>query len=158
MSLKKLRKQLLIWLAHDIALPYFKLVRKNYRFPYNLESLQQCETGSVGRELYHFFYNNGLDMLPHYEKHDIKHVVLGYAPTETGEVCFQCFMLANGRITIPVLFSVTIGLLIMPESWPAFRKAWKRGRAIPSLNKLDWFALVPRQLSGVREKLQLNAV
>ncbi len=29
---KTFRKKLLIWLAHDIALPYFKLVRKNYNF------------------------------------------------------------------------------------------------------------------------------
>lgn len=154
-SFKTFRKKLLIWLAHDIALPYFKLVRKNYNFPYTLNLLQECPAGSVGNELYHFFSDNGLEILPHYEKHDVKHVVLGYAPNEAGEVCLQCFMLANGRITLPVLFSVGIGLLLMPECWALCGKAWRRGRNTPSLNKLDWFSLVPKQLSVVREQLQL---
>ncbi len=64
-------------------------------------------------------------------------------------------MLANGRITLPVLFSVGIGLLIMPECWPAARKAWKRGRRTPSLNKLNWFNLVPAQLPDARKALLL---
>lgn len=154
---KTFRKQLLTWLAHDIALPYFKLIRKKYNFPYTVSQLQAFKEGSVGRELYYFFRDNNLDMLPHYEKHDIKHVVLGYAPNETGEVCLQCFMLANGRITAPVLFSVGIGLLIMPERWSAFREAWKRGRRTPSLNRLNWFTLVSRPLSDVRRELRLAA-
>lgn len=155
MSFKTFRKKLLIWLAHDIALPYFKLVRKNYNFPYSLTQLQQCAEGSVGRELYHFFSNNNLDMLPHYEKHDIKHVVLGYPPSEAGEICLQCFMMANGRITLPVVFSLLVGLLLMPECWPACRSAWKRGRTVPSLNRLDWFSLVPEPVAEVRKRLQL---
>ncbi len=154
--IKKLRRQLLIWLAHDIALPYFKLVRRNYNFPYSLQQLRQFPTGTVGYELYLFFSDHDLDMLPHYEKHDIKHVVLGFPPSEAGEVCLQCFMLANGRITLPVVFSVIIGLLILPECWPACRKAWKQGWATPSLHQLDWFALVPQPLSEVREQLQLQ--
>lgn len=147
----------MIWLAHDIALPYFKLVRRNYNFPYTLAQLQQYPEGTVGRELYRFFSDNNLDMLPHYEKHDIKHVVLGFPPSEAGEVCLQCFMLANGRITLPVVFSVAVGLVILPESWAACRKAWKQGRAIPSLNRLDWFALVPEPLAEVRQRLLIPA-
>ena len=157
-TVKKLRRQLLIWLAHDIALPYFKLVRRHYNFPYSLDQLRQCPAGTVGYELYLFFNDNNLDMLPHYEKHDVKHVVLGFPPSESGEVCLQCFMLANGRITLPVIFSVIVGILILPECWPACRKAWKQGRSVPSLNRLDWFALVPQSLTEVRKRLQLPAV
>lgn len=150
---KNFRKKLLVYLAHEIALPYFKLVRKGYKFPYTLKELRGFPEGTVGRELYTFFCNNGLELLPHYEKHDVKHVVLGYPPTEEGEVSLQCFMLANGRITLPVLFSVSVGLLIMPEKWKSFRQAWLRGRRTASLNKLDWFGLIPRPLDEVRHML-----
>lgn len=149
----KLRKRFLVYLAHEVALPYFKLIRKGYQFPYSIKELQHLPQDSVGRALYTFFYNNDLEMLPHYEKHDVKHVVLGYEPTEAGEVSLQCFMLANGRITIPVIFSVLIGIIIMPEGWPHFIKAWKRGRKTPSLNKLDWFALIPKPLTEVRSQI-----
>lgn len=148
-----LRKRLLIFLAHEVALPYFKLVRKDYRFPYTMKQLEGYAAGTVGHELYLFFHNHGLHLLSHYEKHDIKHVVLGYPPTEEGEVSLQCFMLANGRITLPVLFSVAIGVLIMPERWPAFRSAWKRGRETGSLHQLDWFSLIPRPLAEVRTQI-----
>lgn len=151
--LKNFRKRLLVYLAHEVALPYFKLVRKGYKFPYSIKDLQHFKAGTVGRELYSFFFKNDLEMLPHYEKHDVKHVVLGYPPTEVGEVSLQCFMLANGRISVPVIFSVAIGIIIMPEHFIAFRKAWKRGRRTPCLNKLDWFSLVPMPLSEARKQI-----
>ena len=156
-GLKKIRKKLLIYLAHEVALPYFKLIRRGYDFPYSIKDLQHFEEGTVGKASYAFFFNNDLELLPHYEKHDVKHVVLGYPPTEEGEVSLQCFMLANGRITAPVIFSVLVGVLIMPESWFSFRRAWKRGRATPSLNKLNWFSLIPQPLSEVRKQILLTS-
>src|SRR5690606_12434002 len=147
---KQMRKQLLVFLAHEIALPYFKWFRKSYYFPYSVTQLSNGTKASVGHELFLFFQHNHLQMLPHYENHDIQHVVLGYLPTEAGEVGLQCFMLACGRITLPVLFSVIVGLLIMPERWSAFARAWKRGRRTRSLNKLDWFQLIQQPLAEVR--------
>lgn len=152
-SLKKLRKRLLVFLAHRVALPYFKLIRKDNHFPYTVSQLAAYANGTVGRELYLFFLHHNLAMLPHYEKHDIKHVVLGYPPTEEGEVSLQCFMLANGRITLPVLFSVAIGLIIMPERWSVFRGAWIKGRQTPSLKRMDWFSLIPQPLSKVTHQI-----
>lgn len=147
------RKRFLVYLAHDVALPYLKLMRKNYQFPYSLKSLQRLPEGTVGQELYTFFFNNDLELMPYYEKHDIKHVVLGYPPTEEGEVCLQCFMLANGHYTFPTLFSVGVGFVIMPEKWKAFRKAWIRGRRTASLDHIDWFGLVAQPMQQVRSQI-----
>ena len=151
--MKNIRKRMLTYLAHEVALPYFKLVRKGYPFPYTVKQLQRFPDGTVGKALFHFFMDHQLDILPHYEKHDIKHVVLNYPPTEEGEVCLQCFMLANGRITLPVIFSVLFGLTIMPDKWSLFRNAWKRGRATSSLNKLNWFELIHMELTAVQGQI-----
>jgi len=151
-----IRKRILVYLAHEVALPYFRLTRKGYQFPYSVRQLQRFPEGTVGKALFQFFNDHQLDLMPHYEKHDIKHVVLGYPPTEEGEVSLQCFMLANGRITLPVVFSVFIGLAIMPDKWGIFAKAWKRGRSVPSLNQLDWFGLVRQPLEATRERLRLT--
>lgn len=149
----KIRKQFLVFLAHEVALPYLRLVRKSYRFPYSLKLLQRLPEGSVGKELYTFFFNNDLELMPYYEKHDIKHVVLGYPPSEEGEVSLQCFMLANGHYTFPTLFSVVVGVIIMPEKWKAFRKAWIRGRRTRCLNGTDWFAMIPLPIQQVRAQI-----
>ncbi len=151
--LKKIRKQFLVYLAHEVALPYLKLVRKSYQFPYSLKSLQHMPEGTVGRELYTFFFNNDLELMPYYEKHDIKHVVLGYPPTEEGEVSLQCFMLANRHYTVPTLFSVAVGIIIMPEKWRTFREAWIRGRRTSSLNHINWFELIPQPMQEVRAQI-----
>lgn len=153
MNLKHFRKRLLVYLAHEVALPYFKLVRRGYHFPYSLKELRHLPEDTVGRALFSFFQDNRLQLMPHYEKHDIKHVVLGYPPTEEGEVSLQCFMLANGRLTLPVIFSVALGLLIMPGKQKQFRQAWLRGRRTRSLKDLDWFALVPQPLARARQHI-----
>lgn len=151
--INQIRAQVLVFMAHKMGLPYFKMVRRKPSFPYTREELAAMPEGSVGRELHRFFQSNHLDLLPFYEKHDIKHVVLGYEATEDGEVCLQCFMLANGRCTIPVLIAVLYGVLTMPEYWSLFRKAWKRGRSNRPLQDLNWFDLIPQQQEEVRRRL-----
>lgn len=153
MKLKKLREEVLVFMAHKMGLPYFRLIRKKPSFPFTQEELGGMPEGSVGKAMFDFFRQNGLDLLPYYEKHDIKHIVLGYSATEDGEVCLQTFMLANGRCTIPVLIAVIYGWFTMPEYWPGFRQAWQRGRNNISLSKLDWFALVPAHLESVQAQL-----
>ena len=156
MYLKKLRRRTMIFLAHEIGLPYFRLTRKPRNFPYSLMNMTGMAEGTVGRALYGFLHNNGLDLLPYYEKHDIKHVVLGYEATEEGEVSLQCFMLANGRITLPVLLCVLFGFLTMPEYYRCFIRAWHRGRHVPALGQLDWFSLPPYLVSEVRKRIGLH--
>lgn len=150
-KINQIREQILIFMAHKIGLPYFKLVRRKPSFPYTREKLAALPEGTVGRQLHQFFQHNELDLLPFYEKHDIKHVVLGYDATEDGEVCLQCFMLANGRCTIPVLIAVVYGLLTMPEYWHKFKHAWMRGRQNRSLKSINWFDLIPLQTEAVQQ-------
>lgn len=151
--MKKIRAQFLVFLAHKVGLPYFKMVRKQPAFPYTTADLTAMPTESVGFQLHQFFENNALDLLPYYEKHDIKHIILDYPPTEEGEVCLQTFMLANGRITIPILIAVYYGWLTMPEYWSSFKSAWRRGRKNMPLSNLDWIALVPQNINSVKANL-----
>lgn len=149
----QLRQQVLVWLTHKVGMPYFRLMRKPTNFPYAIADLEQFPSASVGQHLHHFLTHHNLDLLPYYEKHDIKHVLLGYPPTESGEVCLQCFMWANGRRTLPVLIAVMFGWLTMPEYWTDFRAAFKRGRANKSLQGVSWFDLLPFSLAAIQRIL-----
>lgn len=152
-NFKKCRAKVLEFLAHDIGLPYFKLIRKRPDFPYTLGTLQAMPTATIGYQLARFFNQYNLSLLPYYERHDIKHVVLGYPPTELGEVCLQTFMWANGRKTLPVFLALAFGWCTMPEYWTFFRIAWLRGKANPKLHDLDWLSLIPFNIYEVRAKL-----
>ncbi len=108
--LKKLRSNILVLLTHTIALPILKIVRRKKKFPYSMEQLSALPFETVGNELWQILNAKSLRLLPYYERHDIKHVVLDYPFTDEGEVSLQFFMLSNGRISFPVLATVLYGL------------------------------------------------
>lgn len=146
----KVRTSFLVFLTHKIGLPYFKLTRKPVHFQYSIDDLKQLPQHTLGRQLYFFLHENHLDLLPYYEKHDIKHVLLDYPPTDCGEVCLQAFMLANGRRTIPVVVSVLMGFLTMPEYYVDIINALKRGYNNISLKNLNWFELIEHDLATIK--------
>lgn len=152
---RKWRERLLVYLTHRIALPVITFLHRPAPFPYTHHELLQLQEGSTGRALVGLLDQYRLHLLPYYEKHDIKHLLLGYPPTEEGEVCLQSFMLGNRHYSFPVLASVIFGLLTMPEYHRAMKLAWQRGRNTPSLNSTDWFALIPRPLDVAREQMQI---
>jgi ubiquinone biosynthesis protein Coq4 len=148
-----LRRKLLVLLTHSIALPVLKLVRKKKPFPYTAPMLRQLPAGTVGRDLIDLLDAQQLQLLPYYEKHDIKHVVLGFPMSEEGEACMQCFMLGNGRISFPVLGTVMYAYLTMPEYWGIMRRAYRKGKACKPLKNYDWFQLIPEPTSSVTRQI-----
>lgn len=154
--LKKIRSRLLVLLTHTFALPILKVVRRKKRFPYSMEQLSALPFETVGNELWQLLNANNLRLLPYYERHDIKHVVLDYPFTDEGEVCLQFFMLANGRISFPVLATVLYGIVTMPEYYSAFQIAYRQGKSAADLAKLDWFAIMQQPLVEVRNQFQLT--
>lgn len=153
--LKKLRSNILVLLTHTIALPILKIVRRKKKFPYSMEQLSALPFETVGNELWQLLNANSLRLLPYYERHDIKHVVLDYPFTDEGEVSLQFFMLANGRVSFPVLATVLYGLATMPEYYSSFKKAWQRGKQTKSLENMDWFGIMEIPLVAVQKQVHL---
>lgn len=151
--LKKLRSNVLVLLTHTIALPILKIVRSKKKFPYSMEQLSALPFETVGNELWQSLNAESLRLLPYYERHDIKHVVLDYPFTDEGEVSLQFFMLANGRVSFPVLATVIYGLVTMPEYYSSFKKAWQRGKQAKSLENMDWFGIMELPLTVVQKQV-----
>jgi ubiquinone biosynthesis protein Coq4 len=151
--LKKLRSNILVMLTHTIALPILKIVRRKKKFPYSMEQLSALPFETVGNELWQSLNAENLRLLPYYERHDIKHVVLDYPFTDEGEVSLQFFMLANGRVSFPVLATAIYGLVTMPEYYSSFKKAWHRGKQAKSLEKMDWFGIMEQPLAVVQQQV-----
>ena len=149
----KLRSAVLVYLTHRMALPILKLVRQPQIFPHNKQQLLRFAPGSLGRDLADFIDEKQLQLLPYYARHDIKHILLNYETTDEGEVCLQMFMLGNRHASFPVVATVLFGLATMPEHWPKFRAAFRRGRQSSPIKDWNWFALLSSDTDGLRKKI-----
>lgn len=149
----KIRSQVLVFLTHNMALPFLKFVRKPLPFPHTMESLAQMQQGTLGSDLYKFLVAKNLKLLPYYAKHDIKHILLGYDTTDEGEVCLQCFMLGNRHISVPVAATVMYGFLTMPEYWRKFAVAYKRGAKSASLKYCNWFEIISEETTVLKNHI-----
>ncbi|HRI23665.1 MAG TPA: hypothetical protein PLZ45_03260 [Ferruginibacter sp.] len=153
-AIKKCRSAVLVYLTHKMALPLLKLVRKPVLFPYSMEELKRFPEHTMGKDLAVFLESKGLDLLPYYAKHDIKHILLDYDTTDDGEVCLQCFMLGNRHVSFPVLATVAYGFVTMPEYWPLFRTAFRRGRSCRFIESWKWFEILGEQTATLKNRIQ----
>ena len=142
-----------MFLTHKIALPMLKLVRRPNEFTYSEDDLQLLAPGTLGNDLFMFLKQRNLPLLKHYARHDLKHVLLGYDTTEEGEACLQSFMFGNGRISFPVLATVTYSCLTMPEHWSKIKKAFKQGRKSNSIHGWKWNELLKEPTEELRRKI-----
>jgi len=136
-----------------MALPVLRLIRKPKIFPYTAEQLKYFPAGSLGNELINFLEERNLHLLPHYAKHDIKHILLQYDTTDDGEVSLQCFMLGNGHISFPVAATVLYGMITMPEHWKKFRAAYRRGKNAIPIAHWRWFEILQEPTTSLIQKL-----
>ena len=143
-------------LIHDVGLPLLLNFRPPKPWHYSHDELRKLPSGTWGRELADLLDRNNYKLLRNYEHHDAKHVLLGYDMDEVSEVRLQFFFFGNRRYTFPVLSTVSVGMLLMPEYWIEFFKEYKKGRSIPSINKHDLANMVHLPLLEVREKLQIT--
>ncbi|MBS1566916.1 MAG: hypothetical protein JST39_21220 [Bacteroidetes bacterium] len=149
----RLRSRLLVLLTHRLALPVLKLIRRPEVFPYTREQLQSMAEGSLGRDLAQMLDVNQFELLSHYAKHDMKHILLDYPTTDRGEVCLQAFMLGNRHLSFPVASTLLFGIFTMPEHWPAFADAWRRGRKAPPISGWNWPALMQVPTAVLKQRI-----
>ncbi len=152
-----LRSKTLVFLTHHMALPMLRFIRRPEVFPYTRAELSALPAGTLGYDLVHFLHHRNLKLLPHYARHDIKHILLQYDTTDEGEVCLQCFMLGNGHISFPVAATVLYGFVTMPEYWKKFRMAYRRGKQSIPINNWPWFSILQQPTELLIYKINNDA-
>jgi len=153
----RLRSKALVFLTHNMALPMLRFIRKPQVFPYTATELKDFPNGTLGLDLVIFLERKDLKLLPHYAKHDIKHILLQYDTTDEGEVCLQCFMLGNGHISFPVAATVLYGFVTMPEYWKKFRLAYRRGKKSIPIKDWSWFSILHEHTQTLIHKINNDA-
>ena len=119
------------------------IIEKSFRFsvwfieqfynknPYRekVNALRELPEGTLGHDIAQCLDNNKLGLVPNYESHDLKHVLLDFKMTPVDEIRMQAFMLGNGNYTIPCFAILTFGAVLLPEQWSVFYMDFKRGQS-----------------------------
>lgn len=100
---------------------------KNY-YADQVENLRKYPIGTLGHDIAKCLDDNKLGLVPQYESHDLKHVLLDYKMTPVDEIRMQAFMLGNGNYTIPCFAILTFGAILLPDEWSTFYNDFKSGQ------------------------------
>ncbi|MCC3157196.1 hypothetical protein LJ737_08100 [Hymenobacter sp. 15J16-1T3B] len=122
-----------------------------------LRFLQDLPGGTLGRAVADCLQAHALELIPGYEDHDLKHVLLGYAMTPEDELKLKAFALGNGDYTPLTLALVGTGLLL-PALWPELRAHYRRGRRVPpGVYRWRLRDYATRDLAALRREIGLAA-
>ena len=92
------------------------------------KQLNELPDGTLGKDIADCLRKNNLRLVPNYESHDLKHVLLNFKMTPVDEIRMQAFMLGNGNYSIPSIAIFIFGALFLPDLWTIFYKDYKNGR------------------------------
>lgn len=150
-TIKKLRSKLLELLTHKIALPMITKFRNNPAFNYSMNELLDFPEGTLGKDLAVYLQKKNFKLLRNYERHDCKHIILGYEMDELGEACMQFYFLGNRHYSAPVILTVIICFALMPEHWSRFFSEYRKGKKAKTFDDVDFSELVKIETFELRK-------
>jgi hypothetical protein len=123
--------------------------------PYNdkLEKIKRYPVGTLGQGIAKCLEENKLSLVPKFESHDLKHVLLDFKMTPVDEIRMQAFMLGNGNNTLPCYAILIFGSILLPEEWSTFYKDFKRGQKSQSISSLTIENYADFQTLDLRQRL-----
>ncbi len=106
------------------------------------KELSLLPKGTLGKEIANCLQENKLRLVPKFESHDLKHVLLDFKMTPVDEIRMQAFMLGNGNYSLPCFAIIIFGMVLLPLQWGNFYRDFKRGRNAQAVStwNIDDFA------------------
>jgi len=119
--------QLIITLSFHLSVWIIERFSNIKKYQNKVDKLNELEKGTLGKDIAECLLKNKLKLVPGYESHDLKHVLLDYKMNPVDEIRMQAFMIGNGNISIPSLSIFLYGFLLLPNKWRTFYKDFKNG-------------------------------
>ena len=116
-----------------------------------LSKLRAMDEGTVGKEIACMLDRKGYRLIPKYENHDLKHIVLGYEMTMKDEIIMQAYLVGNGNLTGPCLIFLSLALFY-PKTWTELPNAYRCGKKRKSIHLLTIDACRNRNLKELQEQ------
>lgn len=118
----------IIKVSFDFSVSTIEYFSKMEKYHEQVDQLRQLENGTLGKELADCLDKHSLTLVPKYESHDLKHVLLEYQMTAEDEIRMQAFMIGNGNFSIPSFTIFFFGAILLPDLWLTFYFDFKKGR------------------------------
>ena len=97
--------------------------------------LENCTENSIGKDIIQLLEQNNLKLIPLYEEHDLKHIVLDYGMTSEEEIRMQAYLFGNGNRSLGCILFLLSGILL-PSAWKKFHEDYCRGKNSPAILEL----------------------
>lgn len=116
-----------------------------------LAHLRTLERDTVGKEIAEMLDHKGYRLIPKFENHDLKHIVLDYEMTMQDEIKMQAYLVGNGNRTLPCLIFLSLGLFY-PRIWRSLIQEYKLGKNTHSIHFLTIDTCMDKPLSEIKNK------
>jgi Coenzyme Q (ubiquinone) biosynthesis protein Coq4 len=136
---------------------FLKLLGKHRNAHTLFVSLEAYEDGTLGKEIWKMLRTNKYELVPYYEKHDLKHVLLNYPQTAGDEMRMQAFMFGNAGFKLPMVLISIIFVIWTPEVWLELPYHYRVGQLTKAVGgwKIEDFG--HRSVSELRQEIGLSA-
>lgn len=156
-SYQKAVRKLIECLFSLVLIPAFRFWYGTTSVAAQQQFLQSLPVATVGRAVADLLAAHRLQLIPRYENHDLKHVLLGYGMTPDDELKLKAFMLGNGDWSLPSL-GLSLLVVLTPERWPLLWQHYQRGRRTPSIVNWKLADYAAHNLADLRQQLGLQVV
>lgn len=143
----------IIKVSFDTSVSTIEYFSKMDRYHQQVDELRKLENGTLGKEIANCLDDHRLTLVPKYESHDLKHVLLDYKMTAEDEIRMQAFMIGNGNYSIPSFTIFFFGALLLPDLWPTFYSDFKKGIQTIPISKWTIENYASRPISELRTEL-----
>ena len=115
--------------------------------------LRTLEEETLGKEIANCLDSYNLNLVPKFESHDLKHVLLAYKMTPEDEIRMQAFMIGNGNYSIPSFSIMIFGAILLPDLWKVFYNDFKKGKNTIAVSNWKIEEYATRNLNELRKEL-----
>lgn len=136
--------------VHLIIKPLQYLYR-NRGHDEKLQSFRDLPINTVGNDIAKMLDEQQLQLIPKFENHDLKHLVLGYGMTSQEEIKMQVYLLGNGNRSIYSILFAGTGLLY-PSEWRNYKEDYRKGKLSVSILKLEIDDCIKKETQSIRSK------
>jgi len=150
--LQKIARRI-IKVSFDTSVSTIEYFSKMDKYHQQVDKLRKLENETLGKEIANCLDEHRLTLVPKYESHDLKHVLLDYKMTAEDEIRMQAFMIGNGNYSIPSFTIFFFGSILLPDLWLTFYSDFKKGRKTIPISKWTINDFADKEISELRTEL-----
>lgn len=152
----KYRKQFINWLFEVSQKAYTSLFKKEKRWNITKDELLNYPKDSIGKALGTFLDKNGFELIPKVERHDVYHTITEFNTKVEDEIALQCLCFGNGKRSPYLLGAIILGIIILPEYYVYYLKAYRIGKQAHPFHQFDYSKLLHSSIDKFRNAIFSN--